>query len=84
MQAYIPPQQIYQGNAGGAKDIFDAAIYSYGVNYMGLPAGNVPMGLVDALPCGVQIVGQRFREDLILDAMQVVEDQVGVLSERLW
>jgi Asp-tRNA(Asn)/Glu-tRNA(Gln) amidotransferase A subunit family amidase len=32
----------------------------------------------------VQIVGRKFREDLILDAMQVIEDKVGVLCEELW
>src|SRR5712691_10737633 len=58
------------------KDLFDAAIYSYGINYLGLPAGVVPVGLVEGLPAGVQIVGRRFREDLILDAMTVVEGHV--------
>ena len=66
------------------KDLFDAAIYSFGVNYLGLPAGVVPVGLVEGLPAGVQIVGRRFREDLILDAMQVVEAEVGVLARTLW
>ena len=66
------------------KDLFDAAIYSYGINYLGLPAGVVPVGLVQDLPAGVQIVGRRFREDLILDAMAVVESQVGVLTRQLW
>jgi len=66
------------------KDLFDAAIYSFGVNYLGLPAGVVPVGLVEGLPAGVQIVGRRFREDLILDAMAVVEAQVGVLARTLW
>jgi len=68
----------------GAKDLFDAAVYSYGINYMGLPAGNVPMGLIEGRPSGVQIVGQRFREDMILDALEVIEDSVGVLSTSLW
>jgi len=66
------------------KDLFDAAIYSFGINYLGLPAGVVPVGLVEGLPAGIQIVGRRFREDLILDAMTVVEDQVGVLAKTLW
>ena len=68
----------------GAKDLFDAMMYSYSINYLGLPAGNIPIGLVEGRPCGVQIIGQRFREDMILDAMQVVEDQVGVLAHQLW
>jgi amidase len=66
------------------KDLFDAAIYSYSVNYLGLPAGVVPVGLVEGLPAGVQIVGRRFREDLILDAMAVIEDEVGVMTRTLW
>jgi amidase len=66
------------------KELFDAGIYSHGTNYLGLPAGVVPTGLVEGLPAGVQIVGRRFREDLILDAMEVVERQVGVMAKALW
>jgi amidase len=67
-----------------AKDLFDAAIYSYGINYLALPAGVVPIDLVEDLPAGVQIVGRRFREDTILDAMEVIENSVGFLVDRLW
>lgn len=74
----------YDETYEGAKDLFDSAIYSFGLNYIGFPAGNIPMALVNNLPSGVQIVGRKFREDLILDAMQVIEDKVGVMCEKLW
>ena len=67
-----------------AKDLFDAAVYSYGINYLGLPAGVLPIDFIEDLPAGVQLVGRRFREDVILDAMQAIEDSVGLLVERLW
>ena len=66
------------------RDLFHSAIYSTGVNYLGLPGGLVPIGLVDGVPAGVQIVGRRFREDLILDAMEAVESAVGILAHQLW
>lgn len=72
-----------QGRAQ-TKDIFDAAVYSYGINYLGLPAGVVPVDLVEDLPAGVQLVGRRFREDAILDAMAAIEQRAGSLVERLW
>ena len=68
----------------GVKDLFDSSIYSYGVNYIGMPAGFVPVDLVDGLPSGIQLIGQKWREDLILDAMQVIEDAAGVMTQKLW
>jgi amidase len=65
-------------------DLFRAAIYSVGVNYLGLPAGVVPAGRAAGLPCGVQIIGRRFREDLILDAMEAIESRLGVMAKTLW
>ena len=63
---------------------FYSAIYSTGINWLSLPAGVVPVGMIEGRPAGVQIIGRRFREDLILDAMQKIEDRVGVLTEQLW
>ncbi len=74
----------YDETKAGLKDMFDSAIYSYGINYLGLPAGVVPAGYADGAPSCVQIVGRRFREDLILQALKVIEDDVGVMSEALW
>jgi len=72
-----------EGEAG-VREVLGAAIYSYAMNYLGLPAGNVAANFADGLPIGVQIVGRRFREDLILDACEAVEARTGVMAERLW
>ena len=74
----------YDETFEGVKDLFDCSIYSYGVNYIGMPAGFVPVDLVDGLPSGVQLIGQKWREDLILDAMEVIESAAGVMTRQLW
>ena len=38
----------------------------------------------DGLPTAVQLIGKRYREDLILNAMQAIEDRLGTLYPRLW
>jgi amidase len=73
----------YEGRAG-AEEIMLKAFYSFAMNYMGLPAGNIAANYNDGLPVGVQIVGRRFREDLILDACEAVEQRVGVMAHRLF
>ena len=73
----------YEGREG-AEEIMLKGFYSFAMNFMGLPAGNVPANYNDGLPVGVQIVGQRFREDLILDACEAVESRVGVMAHKLF
>jgi amidase len=50
------------------------------VNILGLPSCAVPVGCDDGLPQGVQLIGRRFREDLLLDAAQAVEDRAPTLT----
>jgi len=50
------------------------------INVLGLPSCAVPVGCDDDLPQGVQLIGARFREDLLLDAAQAVEDRAPVLT----
>jgi amidase len=50
------------------------------VNILGLPSCAVPVGCDDGLPRGVQLIGRRFREDLLLDATQAVEDRAPALT----
>lgn len=65
-------------------DIFASAVYSTGINYLGLPAGIIGMDLVEDRPAAVQIVGRYFREDIICDALEAIEAANGVLAHRLW
>ena len=74
----------YDETFEGVKDIFGASIYSYGVNYIGMPAGFVPVDLVEDMPSGAQLIGQKWREDLILDAMEVIENATGIMTQKLW
>lgn len=66
------------------KKAMDAGVYSFGLNFLGLPAGVLPIGLVEGLPAGVQFVGRRFTEPIVLDAMEAVEARVGSLLPQLW
>lgn len=45
----------------------------FAVPVLGLPAVSVPTGMAGPVPMGVQIIGPRFREDLVLDAAAVIE-----------
>jgi len=66
------------------EDMFASAIYSTGINYLGLPAGVIGMDLVEDRPAAIQIVGQRWREDIVCDALEAIEERNGVLAHRLW
>ncbi len=46
------------------------------VPVLGLPAIAVPTGIASGLPVGVQLVGPRFREDLVLAAAEAIEARV--------
>lgn len=45
------------------------------VNLLGFPAVAVPTGVAGGLPMGVQVIGARYREDVCLDAAEVIEAQ---------
>jgi amidase len=58
-------------------DGIDRVMRAQGTQFMvpllGLPAISAPAGFVQGLPVGVQIIGARFREDLVMDAAEVIE-----------
>lgn len=70
--------------AAALGDIFHSAVYSWVINFLGLPAAIAPAGFHNDLPISVQLVGRRFREDLTLDAAEVLERESGIAVQTLW
>lgn len=72
----------------GVRTAMLSGVWSNAMNFLGLPAGNVPTHLAPSpggvQPVGVQIVGRRWREDLVVQAMQAIEDRLGPMAPRLW
>ena len=65
---------------GSARNIINLMRNVVPLNLLGLPAVCVPAGVANGLPLGVQIAGDRFREDLCLDAAEAIEARLGVLT----
>jgi amidase len=49
-------------------------------NLLGLPAAVVNAGVANGLPQGVQLIGDRYREDTALAAAEAIEDRLGVVT----
>ena len=67
-------------DAESALKVIEMIRFVLPANLLGLPAACVPTGIVNGLPTVAQIIGNLLREDLCLDAAQVVEESVGVLT----
>jgi len=68
----------------GIMEVLGCGIWSFAMNYMGFPAGIVSPRMHEGMPVAVQVVGRRFREDLILDALESVETRTGIMAEKLF
>ena len=69
----------------GVREVLGAGFYIASMNFLGLPAGVVAADRDgEGLPVAVQLVAARFREDLILDALEAIERRVGVMAEHLF
>jgi len=86
-QPFFKPDRDTEG-AEGVHEVLGCAVYSYAINYMGLPAGCVPSRLAQLpqgpQPINVQIVARRWREDLAVDACAAIEARVGRMCDLLW
>ncbi|MEP1962373.1 amidase [Tateyamaria sp.] len=87
LKPFFSPGRDAEGSAG-VQDALGGAHWSFIMNFLGLPAGNLPTHIAKlpngTQPIGVQIAGRRWREDLIVDAMQAIEETIAPACETLW
>ncbi len=76
----LPPQQGGDLTPAGQQQIFDAMRPALLAPLLGLPGLAVPVGSHGKLRTGVQIMSMRNREDLCLDAGEVIEAAEGVVT----
>lgn len=71
------PVGIDVQDVAGAKRMLDALRFQLVLPVLGLPGLAVPTTPVDGLPMGVQVVSRRYREDLCLDAGEIIETHIA-------
>lgn len=67
-------------DADSAMKVVEGFRFVLPANLLGLPAACVPTGVANGFPTGAQVIGDLFREDLCLDAADIIEGEVGVLT----
>lgn len=80
--ATIQPFAVGKDLSGpeGVREILNGLRLVVLANLLGLPVAVVPVGVSAGLPQGVQLIGDRYREDLCLDAAQAIEERLGVVT----
>lgn len=76
----LPPPVDQDLTLDGQKKVLDALRVSFLAPALGLPGLAVPVGSHGRLRTGVQIVTGRMREDLALDAGEVIEAAEGIVE----
>jgi amidase len=69
-----------QEDDAAMKRIFAAMTPILATAVLGLPSVAVPTGIRNNVPLGVQLVAGRFREDLCLDAAEIIEGRTGAIT----
>ncbi len=72
-QMPLPAFDVGRDHLPGQSSWLDWSPFTYPFNFSGHPAASVPCGFVDGLPVGLQIVGPRYRDDLVLRASRAWE-----------
>jgi amidase len=78
--ADLPPKQVADTTVEGQKAVLESMRPALLAPLLGLPGLAVPVGSHGKLRTGVQIMAMRNREDLCLDAGEVIEAAEGVVT----
>jgi amidase len=78
--ADLPPKQVSDTTVEGQAKIFNSMAPAFAAPLLGLPGLAAPVGSHGKLRTGVQIMAMRNREDLCLDAGEVIEAAEGVVK----
>lgn len=74
------PQNLDIESLEGSRRVTKANWSMMGIANLGFPAMSVPVGIDNKLPCGVQLLGRRYREEDLFDAAEVIEARAGRLT----
>ena len=77
-----PPFEVGHDLAGAeaARAFIRSVTLTETCNLLGLPSLALPVGVVQGLPQGVQIIAPRYHEDLCFDAAEAIEARRGVFT----
>lgn len=68
---------------GEEVDLFDHILrLTSPTNFTGMPSLSVPVGLVDGMPVGIQVIGNGFEERKILKLGQIIESMEPMSGEK--
>ena len=85
--SFFYPDRDAEGKAG-VTEVLGAALWSYSMNFIGHPAGIVPTHIANtsagAVPIAIQVIGQRWREDMVVAALITIEEHCGTFCGKLW
>ena len=79
----LPPENHTDGTETlgpthvGSIELYDNRIgfaETFLVNFVGYPAASVPMGMIDGLPVGMQVIGRKYQDVDVFSVSRVIED----------
>lgn len=69
----VPTTAFKLGEKEEPLSMYLADVFTIPASLAGLPALNVPVGFVNGLPVGIQLIGPRFSETLLFEVGKVIE-----------